>query len=579
VGGEFVGDDAGFDVFFVRQAEVLLGRDVAEHGAAIPADHGGADAGGDVVVTGGDIGGEGPEGVEGGLVAPFKLLGHVFLDHVHGDVAGAFVHDLDAFGPGALGELTLDFEFAELGLVIGIGDGAGAEAVADGEGDVVGGHDVADVIPMGVEEAFLVMGEAPLGHDGAAAADDAGHAGGGHGDEAEEDAGVDGEVIDALLGLLNEGVAEELPGEVLGLAVHFFQGLIDGHGADGHGGVPQDPLARGVDVFAGGEIHDGVAAPLGGPAHFFDFFLDGGGDGAVANVGIDFHQEISPDDHGLQLGVIDIGRNDGAACGDLTADEFRGDLVRDALREALEDAGGVFVLDLGGAGVLLVQVAADDVLAVVGDLGPAHVFADGDVLHLRGDDALFGIPELGDGVAFAGLQRLALGIYGGLQRAEQAFALRCGVFGVVFREVAVVPGLDGAAIIGGDIATTFDPRTAQGGQAGFDGAFVIRIAPRAGGVINTDGGVFLDLAIEALGGAELDLAHGDADVLVDLPLDIDAGGGGELLAGVGFEGVFGGDHEEGRGKGKFGLAAQALAVVCSSWRWFEERETGERWNG
>ena len=94
VGGEFVGDDADFDVVLVGQAEVFLGGDVAEHGAAVPADHGGADAAGDVVVAGGDVGGQWPEGVEGGFVAPFELLGHVFLDHVHGDVAGAFVHDL-----------------------------------------------------------------------------------------------------------------------------------------------------------------------------------------------------------------------------------------------------------------------------------------------------------------------------------------------------------------------------------------------------------------------------------------------------------------------------------------------------
>jgi hypothetical protein len=48
---------------------------------------------------------------------------------------------------------------------------------------------------------------------------------------------VDGEVVHALLGLLDEGVAEQLPGEVLGLAVHLLQGLVDGHGADGHGAL------------------------------------------------------------------------------------------------------------------------------------------------------------------------------------------------------------------------------------------------------------------------------------------------------------------------------------------------------
>src|SRR6185436_3618233 len=124
VGGELVGDNAGLDVFLVGEAEVFLRGDIAEHGAAVPADHGGADAAGDVVVAGGDVGGEGAEGVEGGFVAPLELFGHVLLDHVHGDVSGAFVHDLDSPRPRALRELALDFELGELGLVIGVGDGA-----------------------------------------------------------------------------------------------------------------------------------------------------------------------------------------------------------------------------------------------------------------------------------------------------------------------------------------------------------------------------------------------------------------------------------------------------------------------
>jgi hypothetical protein len=44
VGGDLVGDDADLDVVAVGQAEMLLRRDVAQHGAAEPADHGGADA-------------------------------------------------------------------------------------------------------------------------------------------------------------------------------------------------------------------------------------------------------------------------------------------------------------------------------------------------------------------------------------------------------------------------------------------------------------------------------------------------------------------------------------------------------
>ena len=45
-------------------------------------------------------------------------------------MARAFVHDLNAFGPSAFGEFALHFEFAELRLVVGVGNRAGTQAVA-----------------------------------------------------------------------------------------------------------------------------------------------------------------------------------------------------------------------------------------------------------------------------------------------------------------------------------------------------------------------------------------------------------------------------------------------------------------
>ena len=176
VGGDAVGDHADLHVVAVGQAQMLLGRDVAEHGGAEPADHGGADRRGDVVVAGCDVGGERPEGVEGGFAAFGQLLLHVDLDLVHGHVARAFDHDLAALFPGGLGQFTKGFQFGELGGVVGVGVGAGAEAVAEREADVVFAHDVADLVEALVEEALLVVGQAPAGHDAAAAGDDAGDA-------------------------------------------------------------------------------------------------------------------------------------------------------------------------------------------------------------------------------------------------------------------------------------------------------------------------------------------------------------------------------------------------------------------
>jgi hypothetical protein len=118
-------------------------------------------------------------------------------------------------------QLAEGFEFGELGGVVGVGDGAGAQAVAEGEGDVILAHDVADFFEMFVEERFLVMREAPFGHDRAAARDDAADALCGEVDIGEADAGMDGEIVDALFGLLDQRVAEDFPGQVLGDAATF----------------------------------------------------------------------------------------------------------------------------------------------------------------------------------------------------------------------------------------------------------------------------------------------------------------------------------------------------------------------
>src|SRR6185295_16110744 len=98
-------------------------------------------------------------------------------------------------------------------LVVRVGNGPGTEPVAERERDVVRAHDLADLVEVRVGEVLLVMRETPLGQDRSAARDDAGDAPGGHGDVAKEDAGMDGEVIDPLLALLDERVAVDLPGE------------------------------------------------------------------------------------------------------------------------------------------------------------------------------------------------------------------------------------------------------------------------------------------------------------------------------------------------------------------------------
>lgn len=189
---------------------------------------------------------------------------------------------------------------------------------------------------------------------------------------------MNGEVVDALFGLFDEGVPEEFPGEVFGDAIDFFEGLVDGYGAEGYGGVTENPFACFVDVFSCGEVHDRVGSPAGGPDHFFDFFFDGGGDGGVADVGIDFDGEVAADDHRLEFGVVDVGGDNGAAAGDFVAYVFSGDAFG---KVGAEVVAGVLFFEFGEGFF--------DFL----------VFTDGNVFHFGGDYALSGVVHLGDAAA------------------------------------------------------------------------------------------------------------------------------------------------------------------------------------
>ncbi len=175
---------------------------------------------------------------------------------------------------------------------------------------------------MRVREVFLVMREAPLCHDRPAARDDAGDAARGHGDVAQQHARMDGEVIDALFRLLDQRVAIDLPREIFRPATRLLERLVNGHGADRDGRVPNDPLARLMDVLPRRQIHHGVGAPQRRPPEFVDFLLDRRADCGIADVRVDLHREVAADDHRLELGMVDVRGNDRAAARDLGSDEL-----------------------------------------------------------------------------------------------------------------------------------------------------------------------------------------------------------------------------------------------------------------
>ena len=275
-----------------------------------------------MVVAGRHVGRQRSERVERRLAAPLELLLHVLLDEMHGNVARALVHHLDVVLPGDVRELALRLELGELRFVVGVGNRARAQAVAERERDVVRAHDLADLAEMRVEKVLLVVRQTPLRQDRSAARDDTREPARGHRHVAQQHAGVHGEVVDALLALLDERVAIDLPGQVLGPSADLLERLIDRHGADWHGRVPDDPFARLVDVLARREVHHRVGAPERGPLELLDLVLDRRANGGVADVRVDLHQKVAADDHRLELQVIDVGWDDGAAARHLRANEL-----------------------------------------------------------------------------------------------------------------------------------------------------------------------------------------------------------------------------------------------------------------
>src|SRR6185437_2737732 len=199
-----------------------------------------------------------------------------------------------------------------------------------------------------------------------------------------------------------------------------------------------------------------------------DLFGDRGGDDGISDIGVDLHQEVPADDHRLAFRVIDVRGNDGAAARDLVAHEFRRADIGDRGAEAL-------------AGRIELQIF------------PAEILADGDVFHLRRDDAGARIGELRYRLAALGAQRLTAGAIE--QRHRTRFLV---IEPIVFR-------LHIPADIPFDIAAGENPFLAHRREAGADIDRDRRVGIRTGRIVSADR-LFLRARLE------VDLAHRDAQI-------------------------------------------------------------------
>jgi len=114
-------------------------------------------------------------------VARLELAVHVLLDQVHGTCPGPSIMTWTSWSQAIFVSSPRVSSSANCASSLASAWQPGRKAVAQGEGDVVGGHKLAHLLEVRVEEALLVVGQAPLGHDGAAAGHDARHTPGGEG--------------------------------------------------------------------------------------------------------------------------------------------------------------------------------------------------------------------------------------------------------------------------------------------------------------------------------------------------------------------------------------------------------------
>ncbi len=250
-------------------------------------------------------------------------------------MAGTFDHHLHVVTLRDSVQLTQRLELGELGGVVRIGNRARTQSIAQRERDVVQFEQLADLLEVRVEKIFLVMGEAPFGENRAPARNDARDALGGERNMRKPDAGVDGEIIHALLALLDQRVAIDFPGELLGDTADLFQGLVYWNRADRHRRIPDDPFTNGVNVPAGRQIHHRVRAPANRPDELFDLFGGARCDDGIADIRIDLGKKIPADDHRFGFGMIDVRRYDCPAARHLVANEFVGDVLRDRCPECV----------------------------------------------------------------------------------------------------------------------------------------------------------------------------------------------------------------------------------------------------
>ena len=279
-----------------------------------------------MVVAGGDIGDQRSQHIEGGSHADALLHLHVGGDLIQGHMAGAFHHHLHIVRPCALGQLAQTYQLFDLAHVGGVSQTAGTAGIAQRDGHVMLGADLADLVKVLVE-GVLVAGHAhPRKHQRTAAAHNVhlalvladlldGLAG---------NAAVQGNKVHTVLCVQAYHIDEVLCGQLSQIALVVDDRIVHRHSADHHRALVGQLLAEGLGVAVAGQVHNGLCAHVHGAHHLLHLdvvILAVAGD---AQIDVDLGAQHAADALRVQAGVVLVGRDGDFALGHQLTDLLRG---------------------------------------------------------------------------------------------------------------------------------------------------------------------------------------------------------------------------------------------------------------
>ena len=242
---------------------MLGGGEVAQKVHASFHAHGTADGSGNVVVAGGAVAAQGAKHIQGRIVGEaldaLNLGAHLIERHM----AGAFDHALHAAFKGVFGKLAQIDDFFPLGGIARVHASAGAQAVAQRQGDVVGAADVEPAVKIFQQGIFAVILDHPAGKHGAATRNNAQHTVvfNGHFCAALGKAAVHGDKVHALLGLLGDFVKQGIGlhgGDVLLRVQNLLPHGVERYGSEGQRAGLEHAQAQRVQIARYGKIHHGI---------------------------------------------------------------------------------------------------------------------------------------------------------------------------------------------------------------------------------------------------------------------------------------------------------------------------------